>query len=92
MNTRFQKRLILLGIGALLVCSAQVVATQVVATEVVAGEKKPANSSKAQSSQTKSSGNGFQLTLSTVPYSSDPDSDYVKIYCAPDKSHGKKNK
>jgi len=87
MNTRFQKRLILLGIGALLVCSAQVVATQ-----VVAGEKKPANSSKAQSSQTKSSGNGFQLTLSTVPYSSDPDSDYVKIYCAPDKSHGKKNK
>ena len=38
------------------------------------------------------SGDDFQLTLSTVPYSSDPESDYVRIYCAPGDNHSKKSK
>lgn len=47
------------------------------------------NKTKKQS--VKASGDQFQLTLSKVPYSTDPNSDYVRIYCAPGKKHPKTN-
>jgi len=84
MNTRITKSRILLSTTAIVTvvaaCSAQSFATEKGKKQTV----RPAQKTVA--------GNDFQLTLSTVPYSSDPESDYVRIYCAPGDKHAKTSK
>ena len=84
MNTRISKSWILLHATAMLAVMA-VYSAQTFAAET--GKKQT-----IRPTQKNISGDDFQLTLSTVPYSSDPESDYVRIYCAPGDKHSKKSK
>jgi len=81
MKTRSGKLILLTGLSLIFLPAALSVQSD-------AGEK---TNDKAKNQTVKPSGDQFQLTLSTVPYSSDPNSDYVRIYCAPGKKHPKTN-
>jgi len=91
MNTRFSKplawintvRLLSAMMAVIVVCSTQAQATE-------AAKKKVARSTGANQSKSAASGDSFQLSLSNIPYSTDPESDYVRIYCAPGSKHSSK--
>ena len=93
MNTSFSQPLTWIKVSGLLsammavivVCSSQVLATE-------SGKKKAVRSKGINQSKSVDSGDSFQLSLSNIPYSTDPESDYVRIYCAPKNKHSSKKK
>ena len=93
MNIRFSKPLAWINTAGLLAAMMAVIvvcSTQVLATEAV--KKKAARSTGSNQPKIVVSGDSFQLSLSNIPYSTDPESDYVRIYCAPKNKHSSKKK
>lgn len=76
MNTRIQKAALFAGFTA--------IAIMLATSASHAGQK-------VTKKPTKNTGDQFQLTLSTVPYSKDPNSAFVRNHCEPGQKKKKPN-